>query len=190
MKFINKHAYIITAIYGTSFCPSARKAFFLLLRNILRVAAVNMVSGFLIFIGSLFIPLLTTFICYLALAYNPSVTNETSGIVSPLVFAFLLSYWVASMFLEIFGMGIETILFCFIADEEMFKPEDRFADAELMTTVQRTAQAAAEAKIAPAESVPIGSKNTVVAAHDSNQVQTFDQPPVAKPVGSAGPAIF
>jgi hypothetical protein len=25
------------------------------------------------------------------------------------------------MFLEIFGMGIETILFCFIADEEMFK---------------------------------------------------------------------
>ena len=32
MKFINKHAYIITAIYGHSFCKSARKAFWLLLR--------------------------------------------------------------------------------------------------------------------------------------------------------------
>jgi hypothetical protein len=191
MKFINKHAYILTAIYGTSFCSSARKAFFLLLRNILRVAAVNMVSGFLIFIGSLFIPLLTTFICYLALAYNPSATNEASGIVSPLVFTFILSYWVASMFLEIFGMGIETILFCFIADEEMFKPEDRFADAELMTTVQRTAQAAAEAKIAPAESAPIDSKNEgAIVAKDNNHVQAFDQPPIAKPVGSAGPAVF
>lgn len=88
-------------------------------------------------------------------------------------------------------MGIETILFCFIADEEMFKPEDRFADAELMTTVQRTAQAAADAKIAPAQSVPINSKTeSAVVAKDNNQVQTFDQPPVAKPVGSAGPAIF
>lgn len=38
-------------------------------------------------------------------------------------------------------MGIETILMCFIADEEMFKIEDRFAEAELMSTVQKTAQA-------------------------------------------------
>ena len=41
-------------------------------------------------------------------------------------------------------MGIETILFCFIADEEMFKLEDRFAEGELMSTIQKTAQAAAE----------------------------------------------
>lgn len=32
MKFINKHAYIITAIYGHGFCRSAGKAFWLLLR--------------------------------------------------------------------------------------------------------------------------------------------------------------
>ncbi len=51
MKFINKHAYILTSIYGYSFCKSARKAFFLLLRNILRVAAVNMVASFLLLIG-------------------------------------------------------------------------------------------------------------------------------------------
>lgn len=149
MKFMNKNAYIITAIYATSFCSSARKAFFLLLRNILRVAAVNMVAGFLLFIGSLFIPLVTTFLCYLALAYDDPLSAEVNGIISPLVFTFILSYWVSSMFLEIFGMGIETILMCFIADEEMFKPEDRFADAELMTTIQKTAQDAAKARIAP-----------------------------------------
>ena len=45
------------------------------------------------------------------------------------------------MFSELFGMGIETILFSFIADEEMYKVEDRFAEGELMTTIQKTAQA-------------------------------------------------
>lgn len=51
MRFINKHAYIMTAIYGYSFCKAARTGFFLVLRNILRVAAVNMVSSFCLFIG-------------------------------------------------------------------------------------------------------------------------------------------
>ena len=45
------------------------------------------------------------------------------------------------MFSELFGMGIETILFSFIADEEMYKVEDRFAEGELMSTIQKTAQA-------------------------------------------------
>lgn len=153
MKFISKNAYIITAIYGTSFCSSARKAFFLLLRNVLRVAAVSMVSTFLLGLGQVFVPLTTTFLCYLAMAYNSGVTSDVSGIVAPLVFTFILSYWISSMFLEIYGMGIETMLMCFIADEEMFKPEDRFAEAELMTTIQRTAQDAAKARVAPEEAL-------------------------------------
>jgi hypothetical protein len=139
MKFINKNAYIMTAVYGYSFCKSARKAFFVLLRNILRVSAVSIVSTLLLFIGKLFVPTATTFLCYLALAYSfPSA--ELTGIIAPLVFTFFLSYWIASMFLEIYGMGIETILICFIADEEMFPVEQRFAEGELMSTIQKTAQ--------------------------------------------------
>ena len=64
-----------------------------------------------------------------------------SGIVAPLVLCFVLAYWISGMFSELFGMGIETILFSFIADEEMYKVEDRFAEGELMTTIQKTAQA-------------------------------------------------
>jgi len=51
IKFLNKNAYIQTAIHGYSFCKACRSAFFLLLRNILRVAAVNMVSGFVLALG-------------------------------------------------------------------------------------------------------------------------------------------
>lgn len=45
------------------------------------------------------------------------------------------------MFMEIFGTGIETILVCFIADEEMFPAGERFADGELVEVIDKTAQA-------------------------------------------------
>jgi choline transporter-like protein 2/4/5 len=51
MKFVNKNAYIQTAIYGHSFCKAMRGAFFLIVRNILRVAAVNMVGDFVLMLG-------------------------------------------------------------------------------------------------------------------------------------------
>jgi hypothetical protein len=84
------------------------------------------------------VPLATTFLCYLALAYGNS-NSVSSGIISPLVFVFLISYFVAAAFAELFGMGIESILFCFIADEEMFEPERRFAPRDLAQVIRETA---------------------------------------------------
>jgi choline transporter-like protein 2/4/5 len=36
MRFLNRNAYIMTAVYGKNFCWSAKEAFFLLLRNAAR----------------------------------------------------------------------------------------------------------------------------------------------------------
>jgi hypothetical protein len=46
------------------------------------------------------------------------------------------------------------ILICFVADEEMFPIADRFAEGELMSTIQKTAQmqAAMEGKVTPVSS--------------------------------------
>lgn len=43
MKFVNKNAYIMTAIHGSSFCASARNSFNLLMRNVLRALALDKV---------------------------------------------------------------------------------------------------------------------------------------------------
>uniref|UniRef100_A0A3B4B8P7 Choline transporter-like protein n=1 Tax=Periophthalmus magnuspinnatus TaxID=409849 RepID=A0A3B4B8P7_9GOBI len=43
------------AIYGKSFCTSAKDAFFLLMRNIVRVAVLDKVTDFLLFLGKLLI---------------------------------------------------------------------------------------------------------------------------------------
>lgn len=44
LKFINKNAYIMCAIHGKNFCASAKDAFGLLMRNILRVFVLDKVS--------------------------------------------------------------------------------------------------------------------------------------------------
>ncbi|CAL8343390.1 unnamed protein product [Merluccius merluccius] len=36
LRYMNRNAYIMVAIYGTNFCTSAREAFFLLMRNVVR----------------------------------------------------------------------------------------------------------------------------------------------------------
>lgn len=43
LRFINKNAYIMCAIHGKGFCPSARDAFSLLMRNIVRVFVLDRV---------------------------------------------------------------------------------------------------------------------------------------------------
>lgn len=71
IKFLNKNAYIQTAIHGYDFCKSARTAFFLILRNCLRVVAVNMVADFVLMLSKVMIPGITTTLCYLCIVYGP-----------------------------------------------------------------------------------------------------------------------
>lgn len=142
IKFLNKNAYIQCAIHGYSFCKAARTAFFLILRNCLRVVAVNMVADFVLMLSKVMIPAFTTLLCYLSIVYQSNLSSEINGIISPMVLTFILSYFVACMFVELFGMCIETILLCYIADEEMFEPAKRFADGDLHESIQDTAAAA------------------------------------------------
>ncbi|XP_015760153.1 PREDICTED: choline transporter-like protein 4 [Acropora digitifera] len=53
LKFLNKNAYIMVAIHGKNFCKSAKDAFFLLMRNIVRVVVLDKVTDFILFLGQL-----------------------------------------------------------------------------------------------------------------------------------------
>jgi len=76
----------------------------------------------------------TTLIFYLVIGYSIPDSTAT-GIMGPLIMTAILAYFVACMFCEIFGMCIETILLCFIADEELFDPEKRFAEGSLKSAI-------------------------------------------------------
>lgn len=90
------------------------------------------------------------------------------------------------MFAEIFGMSIETILCCYIADEEMFAPENRHADGALKTTMHTTAKSASDMKIVPVDNEGDGGKAT--------ENQRIDDAVQKKPVGAiasdTGPTLL
>jgi choline transporter-like protein 2/4/5 len=53
VRYINFNAYVQTCIWGTGFCKSAFNAFWLIFRNIARIAAVSGVTAFLGLIGKI-----------------------------------------------------------------------------------------------------------------------------------------
>lgn len=99
MKFLNKNAYIQTAIFGYSFCTAAKKAFFLIARNIMRVAAVGVVSEIVLILGKVLIPLVSTLLFYICA--DASLGDELHGLVGISVLVFMVSFFVATMFTEV-----------------------------------------------------------------------------------------
>jgi hypothetical protein len=75
-------------------------------------------------------------------------------------------------------MGIETILYCFIADEEMFAVNERFAEAELVGTLAHAEESHKSIKAQKREKKGCGSKGAVeepeVDTFKNNAVETTD----------------
>jgi len=132
LRFMNKNAYIQTAIFGTSFCQSARQAFYLMLRHTGRIGAISYVSGSILIVGKLFISAATTGLSFLALI---DVSEEINHVAGPMIVVFFISYIVSDIFMGVFDMGIKTILHCFVADEEMFDGE--YADGALVRWIEQ-----------------------------------------------------
>eukprot|EP00538_Stauroneis_constricta_P011380 CAMPEP_0119551812 /NCGR_PEP_ID=MMETSP1352-20130426/4955_1 /TAXON_ID=265584 /ORGANISM="Stauroneis constricta, Strain CCMP1120" /LENGTH=677 /DNA_ID=CAMNT_0007597927 /DNA_START=70 /DNA_END=2103 /DNA_ORIENTATION=- len=135
LKFINKNAYIQTAIFGTPFCESARKAFFLILRNAARIGAVSYVSAAVLVVGKLFISAMTTGLSYFILVETVEV--DLHSYAGPLALIFFISYMIADMCMDIFEIAILAMLHCFVADEEMFDGRARYAEGALTEWVDK-----------------------------------------------------
>ncbi|KAF0684105.1 Aste57867_23892 [Aphanomyces stellatus] len=124
MKFLNKNAYIMVAMKGTSFCGAMKESFGLILANAARVATVSVISTFLLLLGKIFI---TSFSCMMLFLFinNPPTklpsffTGDVANISSPvfpLLVCGLLSFTIASFFLDVYETAIDTILLCFCED--------------------------------------------------------------------------
>jgi len=156
MRFLNKNAYIQTAIHSVSFCTAAKNAFFLILRNITRIGALSMVSGFILMIGKVFICVVTSGLSYMVLNTmcvdedGISTLNSPAG---PMLFIMILSYFIAMMFTTVFDMGNSTVLQCFIYDceENSDDASQMYASADLIKFVNTKGKYEVEQKKSPAD---------------------------------------
>ncbi|XP_052825829.1 choline transporter-like protein 1 [Octopus bimaculoides] len=115
LKFLNANAYTVVAIKGTSFCTSARRAFNLLVNNVLRVAAINSVGDFLLFLTKICIMVLTGAIGIAWFKTDEDLHYYAIPVLLVCVFAYIL----ASCFMSQYEMVIDTLLLCFCEDVEI-----------------------------------------------------------------------
>ncbi|CAL7943385.1 unnamed protein product [Xylocopa violacea] len=114
LKFLTRNAYIETAIYGCNFCTGGKKAFQALSSNILRVAAINSVGDFVLFLGKVLVVTLTVVSGIYLMQKKEGLQYPWVPIALAGVFAFL----VAHCFISIYEMIIDTIFICFCEDYE------------------------------------------------------------------------
>ncbi|XP_048851985.1 choline transporter-like protein 1 isoform X2 [Brienomyrus brachyistius] len=112
LSYLNQNAYTATAINSTSFCTSARDAFLILVENALRVAAINTVGDFILFMGKILVVSCTAFVGVLTLNYQREYTVWVVPLIIVCVFAFL----VAHCFLSIFENVVDVLFLCFAID--------------------------------------------------------------------------
>jgi choline transporter-like protein 2/4/5 len=160
IKFITINAYIQTCIRGTDFCTSARNAFWLIFRNLARISVVSAVSTFVILIGKVFVCAATGGVFYQIM--TTLYDGELGSVVIMTGFVCLLAFATATMFFELFGMAITTLLQCFVADEEMFMDsvDGVFADGELKKLINRSKKKKSKKNKGPKYDRPATSKGT------------------------------
>jgi len=127
MKFINRNAYILTAINGTNFCKSAKEAFSLILRNVVRVAVLDKVTDFLLFLGKVVI---TSTVALLSFFYFSGGLTEKVPLdladpgpklnyyFVPIFLITIGAYFIAACFFSVYAMAVDTLFLCCLVDME------------------------------------------------------------------------
>nr|KAF6350173.1 solute carrier family 44 member 2 [Myotis myotis] len=122
IRFLNRNAYIMIAIYGTNFCTSAKNAFFLLMRNIIRVAVLDKVTDFLFLLGKLLIVGSVGILAFFFFTHRIRIIQDTAPPLNyywvPILTVIIGSYMIAHGFFSVYGMCVDTLFLCFLEDLE------------------------------------------------------------------------
>ncbi|XP_043860934.1 choline transporter-like protein 4 [Dromiciops gliroides] len=124
IKFLNRNAYIMIAIYGKNFCVSAKNAFMLLMRNIIRVVVLDKVTDLLLFFGKLLVVSGVGILSFFFFTGRiPALKEEFRSpnlnyYWLPIMVTIIGAYVIASGFFSVFSMCVDTLFLCFLEDLE------------------------------------------------------------------------
>uniref|UniRef100_A0AAQ5YW23 Choline transporter-like protein n=1 Tax=Amphiprion ocellaris TaxID=80972 RepID=A0AAQ5YW23_AMPOC len=124
IKFLNRNAYIMIAIYGKNFCVSAKNAFMLLMRNVIRVVVLDKVTDLLLFFGKLLVVGGVGVLSFyffsgrIALPGNTFRSSSLNYYWMPIITVAFGSYLIAHGFFSVYNMCVDTLFLCFLEDLE------------------------------------------------------------------------
>jgi hypothetical protein len=132
-KFLSKNAYIQIALLGKKFCAAAKDAFWLIFRNAGRIMAAAMISPVINYLGFAIITLSTVFVGFMLIEVSGMQLNSPYGACA----IYLIIGWVCGkLVMNVFGLGVDTVLQCFVADEEINGTVGEHTPPELTSFLQ------------------------------------------------------
>uniref|UniRef100_A0A672SAI0 Choline transporter-like protein n=1 Tax=Sinocyclocheilus grahami TaxID=75366 RepID=A0A672SAI0_SINGR len=164
IKFLNRNAYIMVAIYGKNFCTSAKDAFFLLMRNIIRVAVLDKVTDFLLFLGKLLIVGIVGICSFFFFTGKIKIVEDAAPSLNyywvPILTVVFGAYLIAHGFFSVYAMCVDTLFLCFCEDLErndgssdkpFFMSPELHQILSIEKSTEETDRADAEERMAQAE---------------------------------------
>eukprot|EP01064_Diplonema_japonicum_P008509 TRINITY_DN15977_c0_g1_i1.p1 TRINITY_DN15977_c0_g1~~TRINITY_DN15977_c0_g1_i1.p1 ORF type:complete len:678 (+),score=78.59 TRINITY_DN15977_c0_g1_i1:68-2101(+) len=127
IKFINRNAYIMTAMCGDNFCSGAKRALFLLMRHAFDVIAVNFIADWVMLFGKLQIVALSTALGWLCIVQFDMTGDNiaTEDCVLTLIVIAIIAYIIASIFAAVFSVCVDTVLLSFCQDLDVNNGKDK-----------------------------------------------------------------
>merc|ERR1711865_540093 len=137
LKFISKSAYIMIAMKGHSFCHATKESFGLIWDNLSQIAMSKSIVSFMLLLAKLAITCGCSLVFYFIIDsnkdYQEGGAKELSNPAVPLGLVGMIAFFVASTFMNMYGMVVDTILLLFCVDkrENRDKDEGYFMSDEL-----------------------------------------------------------
>lgn len=138
VQFINKNAYIMVGLKGTSYCISAGRAIALLIMNAMRLITVNIIGDILLTLGKLSVAVGCGLIAFglsdLPYYRDKNTYPETtlSSPIFPVALSIIIGFFCAEIFFSVYDMAIDTILLAFCEDCERHDGVPKWAPPLLM----------------------------------------------------------
>lgn len=125
IKFINRYAFIITAVYSLNFCSAAGKAFKLITSNVLRVLVIDRITGFIMFLSNVAITSIVSILAYLFFTKRFPIDSlltlapDLNYYFVPVFVIIVGCFTITKLFFDVFSMGVDTLLICVLIDVDM-----------------------------------------------------------------------
>ena len=118
IRYMNRNAYIMTAVYGYNFCKSGSKSFMLLTKNFVRAGTLDKVTDFILFIGKVIVVSIVALVTFSAFSNSETspLEMELNYRFVPMLVIILATYAIASSFFSVYSMAVDTIFLCFLED--------------------------------------------------------------------------
>lgn len=82
-----------------------------------RTSIINGLGGMFISIGIFFVTLATLLINYGILTGSEPYKSQISSPIFPMIIILVIGYAIATVFMNVYGIGIDSIFVCFLHDE-------------------------------------------------------------------------